>query len=304
VIGVDADLAPILYPEALQMTAGSPAALATIVERPGTAVIALGLETFFDRGVGGTVILDGQGRDHTEALEIVGVAQRVGGVGTFSAKQTRVQSGEAAILVSLDTWRRLTSDPQAGLPDLNRPVVQRFLAMAAEGVDDQEFTADLRLRYGTEHGLVVESTEETIKTVLEESRTGQIFLIVLTVLTSVLAVFGVFAVIYVAVYGRRGEIGMLKAMGAPGRHLTNVFVGEAMVMTLSATLTGVVAGVLLAYLLRLSDGFQREIPTKFAVDRVVVGAQLLLMLVASFVSAVLATHRYRRMKAIEVFRTL
>jgi ABC-type antimicrobial peptide transport system permease subunit len=139
---------------------------------------------------------------------------------------------------------------------------------------------------------------------VEEARTGQLFLVVLTILTSVLAVFGVFAVIYVAVYGRRGEIGMLKAIGAPGRHLTKVFVGEAMVMTLSATLTGVVAGVLLAYLLRLSDGFQREIPTRFAVDEVVVGAQLTLMLLASLVSAVLATHRYRRMKAIEVFRTL
>jgi hypothetical protein len=304
VVGVDADLAPLLYPEALEMTEGDPSALAEIVSRPGTGVIALGLATFFDRGVGGTIVLDGEGRDHTEPIEILGVAQRVGGLGTFSAKQTRVMSGDATILVGMDTWRQLTADPRSGPPDPNRPVVQRLMATAAEGVDEQEFTSDLRLAYGTEHGLEVESVEETIRTVVEEARTGQLFLVVLTILTSVLAVFGVFAVIYVAVYGRRGEIGMLKAIGAPGRHLTKVFVGEAMVMTLSATLTGVVAGVLLAYLLRLSDGFQREIPTRFAVDEVVVGAQLTLMLLASLVSAVLATHRYRRMKAIEVFRTL
>jgi hypothetical protein len=56
--------------------------------------------------------------------------------------------------------------------------------------------------------------------------------------------------------------------------------------------------------LRLSDGFSREVPTRFAVDWIVVSAQLGLMLLTSLVSAVAATHRYRRMKAVEVFRTL
>jgi ABC-type antimicrobial peptide transport system permease subunit len=215
-----------------------------------------------------------------------------------------VQAGDAAILVGLDTFRTIMTDPQAGAPDTDKEVLKTILATPNADVDEEELASDLRKRYGTSEGLGVDSTAETIKTTLEEARTGQIFLIVLTILTSVLAIFGVFAVIYVSVYGRRGEIGMLKAMGSSGRRLLTIFVGEAMVLTLSATLTGVVAGVVLAYVLRLSDGFSREIPTQFAVDWIVVSAQLGLMVLTSLVSAVAATHSYRRMKAVEVFRTL
>ncbi|MFQ5460085.1 MAG: FtsX-like permease family protein, partial [Anaerolineae bacterium] len=304
VVGVDADLGPILYGDAVEFTSGDTQALAEVVERPGAAIVAAGLETFFDRGVGGTLVLDGNGRDHTVRLQVVGVARRMGGVGVFSAKQTRVQAGSSTILVGIDTYRDLTSDPTEGPPDPRRPVMAALLATPAKGVDEADLTADLRLRYATEHDLGIDSTAETIRIVLEESRTGQLFLMVLTVLTSVIAVFGVFAVIYVSVYGRRGEIGLLKAIGASGRHLLAVFVGEAMVMTLSATLTGVVAGVLLAYVLRLSEGFRQEIPTVFALDELIVGAQLALMLLSSFVSAVVATHSFRRLRAVEILRTL
>jgi ABC-type antimicrobial peptide transport system permease subunit len=303
-VGVDGDLREVLYPEAIEMQAGGPEALARLATEPGTAVIGAGLATFFDRGVGDTLLLEGAGRDHDETVTIVGVAGRLGGVGVFSAKQTRVQSGESTVVLGLPDYRRLTSDPQLGPPDPNERVVGTLLAQPVPGVDEADLTADLRLTYATAHDLAVDSTAETVRTVQEESRTGQLFLIVLTALTSVLAVFGVFAVIYVSIYGRRGEIGMLKAIGSPGRHLLRVFVGEAMVMTLAATLTGVTAGVVLAYALRVSESFQREVPTILAFDRVVVPAMLLLMILSSFVSAVVATHNFRRMRAIEILRTL
>jgi ABC-type antimicrobial peptide transport system permease subunit len=179
-----------------------------------------------------------------------------------------------------------------------------LLAAPAEGVDESELTRDLRLQYATKHNLGISSTQERIESVREEAKTGQIFLIILTALTSVLAVFGVFAVIYVSIYGRRGEIGMMKAFGTPGRHLLLVFVGEAMVMTLSATLTGVVAGVLLAYTFRLSEAFRAEVPTVFALDPIVVPAMLILMILSSLISAVVATHSLRRRSAIEILRTI
>jgi ABC-type antimicrobial peptide transport system permease subunit len=237
-------------------------------------------------------------------LEIVGVANRIGGVGTFTAKQTQVWGGGSTVLTGMETWRQIATDPRDGAPDPNEKVARVLLAQHRDGVDESELTTDLRLRYATEHNLRITSTAENVETMREEARTGQIFLLVLTALTSVLAVFGVFAVIYVSIYGRRGEIGMLKAIGSPGRHLTKVFVGEAMVMTLSATLTGVTAGVALGLVIRISQSFQMEAPTKFAVDPVVVPAMLLFMIISSLVSAVVATHAYRRKRAIEILRTL
>jgi putative ABC transport system permease protein len=303
-VGVDDDLRDVLYDEAVEFVEGSESALAKVVTQPGTVIVGAALATHLQKGVGDDLILTGEGRDHLETFEIIGVAKRIGGIGSFSGKRTDVWTGENTILTGMDTYRQLANDPASGPPDPNEKVVRLLMGAPAEGVDETEFTSDLRLKYATQHSLRVSSTAENIETAREEARTGQLFLIVLTALTSVLAIFGVFAVIYVSVYGRRAEIGMLKAIGSPGRHLTLVFVGEAMVMTLSATLTGVVAGVVLAYALRFSEAFRMETPTVWGFDPVVVPAMLLFMILSSFISAVVATHTYRRQKAIDILRTL
>lgn len=303
-LGVDADLRPVLYPEAIEMVQGDEAAVARVAVEPDTIVIGAALATYLDLGVGDRLVVVGGGRDHEVPMTIVGVAKRIGGVGNFTAKQTAVWAGDCSVLMGLASFRTLANDPQLGPPDLKTPIVRRLFATQGPGVDEQQLTSDLRLRYATENDLTIDSTAETVATIREESKTGQLFLIVLTALTSVLAVFGVFAVIYVSIYGRRGEIGMMKAIGTPGRHLLGVFVGEAMIMTLSATLTGVTAGVLLAYALRLSEGFRNELPTHFAMDAIVVPAMLALMIVASLVSATWATHGYRKRPAIAILRTL
>lgn len=304
VTAVDADLREVLYPEAIEIIEGSPEALARVLEQEDGAIIGAGLATYFDVVPGDRLKLEGEGLDHEETIEVLAVAQRIGGVGTYTAKQTAIWSGDSTVLMGMDGYRRLVNDPFQGPPDPNARLVRTLLATPAAGMDEKELTSDLRLRYATEHGIGIDSTEETIETIREEARTGQIFLVILTALTSVLAVFGVFAVIYVSIYGRRSEIGMMKAIGSPRRHLLRVFVGEAMIMTLSSTLTGVVAGIILAYALRLSEGFRNEVPTQFAIDPIVIGAILILMILSSLVSATVATHSYRRRKAIEILRTV
>lgn len=304
VVGIDGDPRGTLYGEAIELVEGSPDTLGQLALEPGTAIIGGGLATYLDRAVGDTIQLLGDGKDHVEELRIVAIAKRIGGLGSYTSKQTDVWSGSTTVMVAMDSYRALTNNPVYGPPDPRLPVVGTLLAAPATDQDESKLTSDLRLRYATEHRLAINSTAETIKTVQQEARTGQIFLVVLTALTSVLAVFGVFAVIYVSIYGRRGEIGMLKAVGTPGRQLLYVFVGEAMVMTLAATLTGITAGMLLAYTFRLSEGFRQELPTHFAVDPVVVPAMLILMILSSFFSAVIATHSLRRRRAIDILRTV
>ncbi len=304
VVGIDGDPRDTLYPEAIELVEGDLDSLARLALEPGTAIIGTGLATYLDRRVGDRIQVVGDGKDHVESFEIIAIAKRVGGLGSFTAKQTDVWSGNTSLLVGMESYRSLTNNPTYGPPDPSRPLVGTLLAAPAPDQDESSLTSDLRLRYATEYRLGINSTAEIIKTVQREARMGQIFLVVLTALTSVLAVFGVFAVIYVSIYGRRAEIGMLKAVGTPGAHLLRVFVGEAMVMTLSATLTGVTAGVLLAYTFRLSEGFRQELPTHFALDPVVVPAMLVLMILSSFFSAVIATHSLRRRRAIDILRSV
>lgn len=302
-VGTDGDLRDVLYPEAVEMEQGEAGTLARLHSEPGTAIIGAGLANHFGRGVGDTLVVVGTGRDHEEKLTILGVAKRLGGVGSFTAKQTEVWSGSSAVLTGLDTYRQITTDPLTGPPDPRQAVLSLLLATTVAGEDEAQLTTDLRQRYGTAHDLNVDSTAETLESIREESATAQLFLIILTALTSALALFGVFTVVYVSIYGRRLEIGMMKAFGSPGRHLLKVFVGEAMVMTLAAALTGVVAGVVLGYALRVSESFQQELPVVFAFDPLIIPGMLFLMLFTSFFTAVLATHGYRRRRAIDILRT-
>lgn len=129
-------------------------------------------------------------------------------------------------------------------------------------------------------------------------------ILVLTSISFVLAIFGVFVVTYIAVYTRRSEIAMLKAMGDSSRHLFGMFLSEAVIMTLSATLTGIVAGILLGYVFRYSNSFRSETPTVIAFDTVITPYMLLLMMTAALVSTLLATWGYLRRKAIEIMRTI
>jgi putative ABC transport system permease protein len=131
-----------------------------------------------------------------------------------------------------------------------------------------------------------------------------VVIIVLTTLSFLLAIFGVFVVTYISVYTRRSEIAMLKAMGDSNRHLFGMFLSEAVVMTLSATLTGIVAGIILGYIFRYSESFRSETPTIPAFDTVITPYMLGLMLIAAFVSTLLATWGYLRRKAIEIIRMI
>jgi putative ABC transport system permease protein len=148
----------------------------------------------------------------------------------------------------------------------------------------------------------VRSTPEDIESAQASSQQVQVVILVLTSVSFVLAIFGVFVVTYIAVYTRRSEIAMLKAMGDSNRHLFGMFLSEAVIMTLSSTLTGIVAGILLGYVFRYSNAFRSETPTVPAFDTVITPYMLVLMLLAALLSTLLATWGYLRRKAIELMR--
>ncbi len=75
-------------------------------------------------------------------------------------------------------------------------------------------------------------------------------------------------------------------------------------MTLSATVTGIVAGILLGYIFRYSNSFSSETPTVPAFDEIVTPYMLILMAMAALVSTLLATWGYLRRKAIEIIRMI
>jgi putative ABC transport system permease protein len=133
-------------------------------------------------------------------------------------------------------------------------------------------------------------------------RTVRVLMLVMTVLSFVTSIFGVFAVVYVSVYVRRLEIGMLKAIGMGKRSLTGTFALESVMMTVSASLAGVTAGTVLGYVFYTSNNLMRNTPTQLTFDWLTTVAILVMVILASVLSASLAARQVVRRKVTEILR--
>jgi ABC-type antimicrobial peptide transport system permease subunit len=317
VFGLSGDnLVTITYEEGIEWLAGGPESFARVASDPEAIIISQGLSEYFERGIGDTLRLKGEGLDHERIVRIVGVLGRFPGFNGFTSKRTSAEDGSTALFMNEISFRELTRDPLDGPYDPTYPVTERLLAAPnlRAGIADlseeahyaaiAQVASSIRKGYGLSEGVSVRSTPEDIESAMASSRQIQVVILVLTSISFVLAIFGVFVVTYIAVYTRRSEIAMLKAIGDSNRHLFGMFLSEAVVMTLSATLTGIVAGILLGYLFRYSNAFRSETPTVLAFDSVITPYMLVLMIAAALLSTLLATWGYLRRKAIEIMRMI
>ncbi len=316
VYGMDGNLANITYQEGVEWIAGGPESFDLLQNDPNTVIISQGLSEFFARGVGDTLRVKGEGLDHERIVRIVGVLGRFSGFNGFTSKRTNAEDGRTDLFINETAFRELTRDPLDGPYDPAHPVTERLMAAPnlrpgiVELSDEVHVAAiaqvasTLRKEYGLSEGLSVRSTPEDIETAQTAAQQVQVVILVLTSISFILAIFGVFVVTYIAVYTRRSEIAMLKAMGDSNRHLFGMFLSEALIMTLSATLTGIIAGVLLGYIFRISNSFSSETPTIPAFDTLVIPYMLILMMLAALVSTMFATWGYLRRKAIEIMRMI
>jgi putative ABC transport system permease protein len=162
--------------------------------------------------------------------------------------------------------------------------------------------ADLRKLLADRGNIWVQSTAEDIRTTEQSMRAGRVVMLAMAVLSFVTSIFGVFAVVYVAVYMRRLEIGMLKAIGMRRRELVGTFALESVIMTVSASLAGVTAGTMLGYVFYISNNLMRNTPTQLTFDWMTSTAILVMVVLASLVSASLAARGVVRSKVTRILR--
>ncbi len=303
VIGVRGDLNDVLFGEFMQWAQGDASALRRINEDPNAVIISLGLSEALDLRLGDTLRVTGAGLDHERLMTIIAVGQRLPG---FSSQITRnvndARGGSTGILMNLDAYRELRHDPASGPLDEGEPLFSRVLMRIESGMDQVALGRALRESLGGDKGISVELTSELVQSIRDQLAQGRIFTVLLTGLSMVTAVFGVLAVMYTAVMSRRVEIGMLKAIGAPGRSLRAIFIGEAIVITLAAGLAGILAGTILGYAFEVSQRFAQESPLLPAFDFSTALVIVVMVSLAAIFSAALATQPVIRQKAVVILR--
>ena len=174
--------------------------------------------------------------------------------------------------------------------------------MTTEGFDEAEVVADLRELFSDREDVWVQSTAEEIRLTEQSMRTMRILMLIMTVLSFITSIFGVFAVVYVAVYTRRLEIGMLKAIGMRRRNLVGAFALESVMMTVSASLAGVTAGTVLGTVFYISNNMMQNTPTRLTFDWMTTLAILVMVVLASVASATLAARGVVRSKVTQILR--
>jgi ABC-type antimicrobial peptide transport system permease subunit len=260
------------------------------------------LSELLDLKLGDTLRVKGASFDHERLMTIAGVATRLPGFNSITRNRNTAQAGGTGILMNLVTYRELRHDPQLGAVNQDEALYTRVLMGIEPGVDEIALGKAMRETLSRDRNIDVSFTREVVESIRGQLQQGRIFIVLLAGMSMVTAVFGVLAVMYTAVMGRRVEIAMLKALGAPGRSLRAIFVGEAIVTTLAAALAGIVAGTLLGYALDFSQRFAQETPMRLAFDSTTAIVILVMVCVAAIFSALLATQPVLRQKAVKMLR--
>ncbi len=309
--GVTESLDNVVYKDLTTYDAVGPAAFDIILSEPDTIILGAGYAEYMDVSIGDTVRAQGEGKDHIVTMRVVGLIERMPGFEGFSRNENYVRWGRSPAFVSLDTYLRLTHDPlkdpicplgHCTQSERDQPVLSKFMVTLMPGANDAEVVGELREIFADRNDVWVQSTAESIRTTEQSMRTMRVLMLIMTVLSFITSIFGVFAVVYVAVYVRRLEIGMLKAIGMRKRELVRVFALESVMMTVSASLAGVVAGTVLGYVFYVTNNAMRNTPTQLTFDWLTVLVILVMVVLASVISATLAARNSVRRKVTQILR--
>jgi len=293
------------------MAGDGDAAFARMFAEPDAIVLTAGFAEYMDLAIGDLLVIDGEGLDHRVQMHVAGLVEKMPGFYGIGRNQNMVRWGGSPAFVSLDTFLRLTNDPNqeqicvnglCSAAERDQPVIERILAGMDPSADTQQVVKSLREALSDRNDVWVDVTAEQVRIAQQGFVAMRVVLTILTVLSLITSVLGVFSVIYVTVHTRRLEIGMLKAVGITGWQLTGTFAIESLVMTVSATLAGATAGTGLGYVFYASNNMMQNTPTIPAFDTVTLGLVLFMVIVASLISAGIASRGIVRQRVTEIMR--
>jgi ABC-type antimicrobial peptide transport system permease subunit len=301
----------VVYPDLTVMVGDGSAAFERLFNEPDAIILSAGFAEYMDLGIGDTLIVEGEGLDHEVLMRVVGLVERMAGFWGIGRNQRYIRWGGSPAFVSMDTFLRLTNDPNqeticvdgwCSASERDKPVIQRILAGMDPTADSQAVVKALREALSDRNDVMIDVTAEQVRMAKQGFQTARVILLVLTVLSLITAVLGVFSVIYVTVQTRRLEIGMLKAVGITGWQLVGTFVIESLTMTISSTLAGATAGTGLGYVFYASNNMMQNVPTIPAFDTITVSFVLVMVIVASLISAAIASRGIVRQRVTAILR--
>jgi putative ABC transport system permease protein len=234
-------------------------------------------------------------------VRVVGIARRLPGIQGITRSKIAARN-QSTVLVSLAHFNRLVTELNQAEPGPTDPMIETVLVAFQPDADASQVGDLIQDRYAEKYGLWVNLLEWQLAADQGDTLFFVGMLLALTGISFTTAVFAVFAVIYVTIYARRIEIGMLKSIGMLRRQLTGMLIVEAIAMTLGSALAGIAAGASMGYLNYYLNAAMQQMPTLFAIDKIVMPAIIFMVVLASILAATFSARRIVRQQAVEILR--
>ena len=299
--GLDSDLSQVLIRDMVEFVAGGPDSFQTILDEPNTVIISEGLADHLEISLGETIDLQGEGLDHLDTVRVIGIARRLPGIRGITRSKVAARN-QSTVLVSLAHFNRLVTELNQGEPGPTDPMIETVLVSFRPDADASQVGDLIQDRYAEKYRLWINLLEWQLAEDLGDTLFFVGMLLALTGISFTTAVFAVFAVIYVTIYARRIEIGMLKSIGMLRSQLTGMLIIEAIAMTLGSALAGIAAGASMGYLNYYLSAAMQQMPTLFAIDKIVMPAIIFMVVLASILAATFSARRIVRQQAVEILR--
>ena len=142
---------------------------------------------------------------------------------------------KGTIIIDRDTYKRLWSDN----------LVDQIILYLAPGADAEVVRRDITSRYASEYNLTVFRNREFRDNFLQIIDQQFSLTYAQLLITAVVMLFALTNTLLISVISRRGEIGILRALGASRRQNRRIVLLEAIILGLAGVVYGTLVGVLM-----------------------------------------------------------
>jgi ABC-type lipoprotein release transport system permease subunit len=308
--GADPDLGRVLYTNQIVWESGSSGALTalashTIISADTSTstnelpelILSLAATRFLDATAGDQVQLSFRlGAERSEArFRVSAVCSSMPGFENFRGRVANAVGSGA--LMSLTNFQSLT---RSAPPEAAQTIY--FVQAQGDATTQKVVARKIRDEFDVRYRFGVQCAAEQKDQARVLYWATQVFFGLLLGVAVTIAVFALIASMASTVIERRWEIGVLKALGLRRRQLFQLFLGEAVVLTLSAGLAGGAIGFTLAWLFVLQASVLMEIAVVFTMPYITFLATFAISLLAGVLAAHLPTRSLLRKSAAEILR--
>ena len=236
-------------------------------------------------------------------LTVVGIADRIPGFNDVHIAPKFADS--SAVFVGNTTWNTIVNNYMNASDQIT--VNSRIDRVFIKCVDDDSETIEsvqreLFLEFGTSIQTIrIDTLLEMLITQQENSRK---MLSVILSLSLIIAFFSIFSSTQTSIVEAIHEIGIIKAIGLKEKELRNVFISQALILTIVSTILGGIVGYSLAYIQWAQNAILAEFPLIIISPDPIIYSIYLVAILLSVLGTYLPVRSLKNKHPTEILRTL